>query len=76
MNAERFKKVVTAPKGTCKDTHLTNNQQRLTLQYVKELIDSESDDEFFHLTCHVEPQRRQKIERGEFVELENLLPKG
>ena len=33
------------------------------------------DDEFFHLTCHVEPNLKVKIERGEFVELEKLLPK-
>ena len=28
-----------------------------------------------HIVCHVEPNLRQKIERGEFVELEKLLPK-
>ena len=31
------------------------------------------DDEFFHITCHVDPVIRAKIERGEFVELEKLL---
>ena len=34
-----------------------------------------SDDDFFHLTCHIEPSLIQKIENGEFVELEKLLPK-
>ena len=34
------------------------------------------DDEFFHLTCHVDNSLRAKIERGEFIELEKLLPKG
>ena len=33
------------------------------------------DDEFFHLTCHVDPNLIPKIERGEFVDLEKLLPK-
>ena len=33
------------------------------------------DDEFFHITCHVDPVLRAKIERGEFVELEKLLTK-
>ena len=33
------------------------------------------DDEFFHLTCHVELNLISKIERGDFVELERLLPK-
>ena len=34
-----------------------------------------SDDDFFHLTCHLETNLIQKIENGEFVELEKLLPK-
>ena len=33
-----------------------------------------SDDDFFHLTCHVDNTIRSKIEKGEFVELEKLLP--
>ena len=31
------------------------------------------DDEFFHLTCHVDLNLKHKIERGEFVELDKLL---
>ena len=34
-----------------------------------------SDDDFFHLTCHVDPTLISKIESGEFVDLERLLPK-
>ena len=34
-----------------------------------------SGDDFFHLTCHIEPNLIHKIEKGEFVELEKLLPK-
>ena len=33
------------------------------------------DDEFFHITSQIDPNLRQKIERGEFIELERLLPK-
>ena len=33
------------------------------------------DDQFFHLTCHIDPNLKSKIERGEYVELEKLLPK-
>ena len=33
------------------------------------------DDEFFHVTCHVELSLKQRIRRGEFVELEKLLQK-
>ena len=34
-----------------------------------------SDEDFFHLMCHVDVNLRNKIERGEFVELEKLLPR-
>ena len=34
-----------------------------------------SDDDFFHLTCHIEPNLIHRIEKGEFVELEKMLPK-
>ena len=34
-----------------------------------------SDDDFFHLTYHIDPNLIHKIEKGEFVELEKLLPK-
>ena len=33
------------------------------------------DDDFFHITCHVEESLRSKCAKGEFVELEKLLPK-
>ena len=33
------------------------------------------DDDLFHLTCFIEPSLIHKIEKGEFVELEKLLPK-
>ena len=34
-----------------------------------------SDDDFFHLTCHIDPNLRAKIELGEYVDLEKLLPR-
>ena len=34
-----------------------------------------SDDDFFHLTCHIDPSLFHKIEMAEFVELEKLLLK-
>ena len=33
------------------------------------------DENFFHITCHIEPGLKEQIEKGEFVELEKLLPK-
>ena len=32
-----------------------------------------TDDEFFYLTCHVDPNLKCKIGNGEFVDLEKLL---
>ena len=43
-------------------------------EYLKIMADND-DDEFFHITCHVEASLRAKIEKGEYVELEKLLPK-
>ena len=37
--------------------------------------DYSKDDQFFHATCHIEPSLVEKIQRGEFVELERLLNK-
>ena len=33
-----------------------------------------SDDDFFHLICHVDANMRAKIENGHYVDLEKLLP--
>ena len=35
----------------------------------------DQDDEFFHITSQIEPNLKSKIERGEFIKLERLLPK-
>ena len=34
-----------------------------------------SDDELFHLTCHIDKNTQDKIEHGDFVDLEKLVPK-
>ena len=60
LQAERFNANVSAPKGM---VPLINHD-----------IET-NDDDFFHITCHVDPSLKEKIERGEFVELERLLPK-
>ena len=35
----------------------------------------DNDDDFFHVSCHIDPLLRAKIEHGEFIELDKLLPK-
>ena len=37
-------------------------------------IDKGEDDEYFHLACHVDSTLKAKIERGEYVDLDRLLP--
>ena len=34
-----------------------------------------SDDDFFHLTCNIDSTLRKKIEQGDYVDLEKLMPK-
>ena len=34
-----------------------------------------TDDDFFHLTCHIDASLIQKIESGDYVDLDKLLPK-
>ena len=75
VDAEKFKASIAQPKGNdlelCSDT-LHNNVE--INQLIKTLLDN-TDDEFFHLTCHVDQAIRQKIELGQFMDLDQLLPK-
>ena len=50
-----------APKGMSKEL------------YLKHMFDN--DDDFFHISCHVDSNLKCKIEKGEFVDLEKLLPR-
>ena len=59
LQAEQFKANITAPPKGNEFTPI--------------LV--ENDDDFFHITCHVEHNLKEKIERGDFVDLEKLLPK-
>ena len=61
LEAERYRANVEQPTGLPFSVTNQNN--------------SISDDEFFHLTCHVDLALRDKIQKGDFVELEKLLPK-
>ena len=54
-------------QGNIQPPNLTNN--------IPNIGAGVSDDDFFHLTCHIDPNLFHKIEKGEFVELEKLLPK-
>ena len=36
---------------------------------------TDNDDDFMHVTCHIDENLKTKIGKGEFVELDKLLPK-
>ena len=77
LDAERFKAQVQQP--TNKGIQFNNTDNLMCLQQqsvVKHLryLDSE-DDEFFHTICHIDPQIKEKIERGGFVDLDKLIQK-
>ena len=51
---------------------------KLKLQLAPEIKlhwQNDNDDDFFHITCHIDSGLKTKIERGEFVELEKLVTK-
>ena len=85
INAEQFKAVIVPKTG--KDlllprTSEPNQQQEVDQVGViidslkKQMVyDTDCDDEFFHIMCHIDPALRMKIEKGDFVDLERLLPK-
>ena len=66
IDAELFRASLVAPKGMLP----IKIDQNIEL-----LRNLDSHDDFFHVSCHVEPVMKEKIERGEFVDLEKLLPK-
>ena len=57
VQAEHFKAAVNAPPGTTQ------------INISNKLTDLDIDDQFFHVTCHLEEGLKGKIERGEYVEL-------
>ena len=68
--------VVNLPMLAQQNMLLDQNRQQQELQQGFPNIGSRvSDDDFFHLTCFIDPTLIHKIEKGEFVELEKLLPK-
>ena len=87
LQAEKFKASVAAPKGKIPLYPFNIDAKQLKNEFVTQkglgpidekvqwLRNWDQDDEFFHVTCHVEESLRSKIEKGEFVDLERLLPK-
>ena len=72
IQAEKFKAAVNTPKG--ESNIAVNENLNKIAEYLRILVNND-DDEFFHITCHVESSLKAKIEKGEFIELEKLIPK-
>ena len=72
LQAEKFKAIVEPPTGMALDCNPNVSSE---LGHLMSIGSGVSDDDFFHLTCHIEPSLIHKIEKGEYVELEKLLPK-
>ena len=73
MDAERFNAAINSPPG--KEGQIVEKIEEVKQNVVRERDSMDVDDEFFHVTCHVDPVLKQKMERGDFVDLEKLLPK-
>ena len=86
VQAEKFKAHIQAPRGNHSDFLMPYDYEKLRSKFVRPdglaPIDSEilflrnfdQDDEFFHVTSQIDPSLRIKIERGDFIDLERLLP--
>ena len=76
IEAEKFRATVEPPGNFSNKflTQVTQDKQTEPMR-ILDIGSRVSDDDFFHLTCHIDPSLIHKIEKGEFVELEKLLPK-
>ena len=85
LDAERFKASINPP-GMYGDSYNANAYEIRNMVdenlngptaglAITNSMSSMSDDDFFHLTCHVDESLREKIEKGAYVDLERLLPK-
>ena len=73
IEAEKFRATIQEPgRMITNDFNVNGECVNLNIMNIGSGV---SDDDFFHLTCHIEPSLIHKIEKGEFVELEKLLPK-
>ena len=84
LEAEKFHATVDTPKGMEYDNsdnlnaNEAFNKGRVEPPPVQQNLvnyDNMDDDDYFHLTCHMYSALKAKIEKGEFIELDRLLPK-
>ena len=64
LQVEQYKAAINAPPGE------VNVMENIEVGPNRVIF----DDDFFHISCHMDQNLRSKIERGEFVDLKKLLP--
>ena len=69
LDTERFRADISQPKGMGGENNFFKGVCTVKEGEILE------DDDFFHITCHVEQSITKKFSRGEFVELDKLLVK-
>ena len=74
LGAEQFQPGVEPPPAGI-SVNLLNAMQGNLVNQIPPNLETDSDDDYFHLVCHVDSNLKSKIERGEYVDLERLLPK-
>ena len=73
LDAECFKaSVVQPPPG--KDVINSGNTEQQIEQLLKQIRDNQ-DDEYYQVTSHVDQKLKLHIQKGEYIELESLIPK-
>ena len=83
LNAEKFRASVAAPPSGRLDVQGNNSNQQEEpinvndprLDQILSFIRDNHDEEFYQITCHVDSKLKTKIQQGEFVELETLIPR-
>ena len=77
IEAEQYKAAVEPPVAGMNDVVQISqaNESAKQIDKIPSQPDWGDDDDYFHLTCHVDGTLKTKIERGEYIELERLLPR-
>ena len=87
IEAEKSKAKIQLPEGKSEITHSPfmqrsypegttfNSEINRFRQLLQSVIADNDDDDFFHITCHLDQQLITKIQKGGYVELEKLLQK-
>ena len=78
IQAEKFKAAVDKPPGRnffASDSIEMDGQVGQPPIFIPRVVGEGISDDFFHLTCHIDTTLKTKIEKGQFVDLDKLLPK-